>query len=223
MLTKAFLSPFFAPLIFLLLWLGVVSGIYGFVAEDDILQQTVDGKLIDIVAKCGYLLLLVVLFTFADDYKDKMRSWGLYIFFTLICFLRESGIQHHLSTTDTTPFKSRFFLNPENPLYEKVIYGIILLLILFGVLYLARKYAKHLIRSFLKFDTVAWSIATLCTTGIASKVIDRFPANYHDINGGRLSENVYIFLQVLEETGEMFLPYLAMLALWQYHLSVKKR
>ena len=223
MLTKSFLSPFFAPLIFLLLWLGVVSGIYGFVAEDDILQQTVDGKLIDIVAKCGYLLLLVVLFMFADDYKDKMRSWGLYIFFTLICFLRESGIQHHLSATDTTPFKSRFFLNPENPLYEKVIYGIILLLILFGVLYLARKYAKHLIRSFLKFDTVAWSIATLCTTGIASKVIDRFPANYHDINGGRLSENVYIFLQVLEETGEMFLPYLAMLALWQYHLSVKKR
>jgi len=223
MLNKAFLSPFFTPLVFIILWLGIVGGVYVLVPTGDILQQTLDGKYIDVVAKCGYLLLLVVLFVLADDYKDKMRSWGLYIFFTLLCFLRESGIQHHLSTTDTTPFKSRFFLDADNPLYEKITYGFVLLLILSGVLYLAKKYAKHLISSFFRFNTVTWSVATLCTTGVLSKIIDRFPSNYHKISGGRLDEDVYTFLQVLEETGEMFLPYLAMLALWQYHLSVKKR
>ena len=219
MLRRTFLSPFFAPIVFLFFWLCIVCGIYMFVPAGDILHQTLDGKYIDIVAKCGYLMLLLLLFLWADDYRDKIHSWGLYIFFALICYLRESGIQHCLSTTDTTPFKSRFFLNPENPIYEKIIYGSVLLFIFLGLVYLAFRYSKHLFHSFFKLDTITWSIATLCTAGVASKVIDRFPSNYHKIIGGRLSENVYIFLQVLEESCEMFLPYLAILALVQYHLK----
>lgn len=223
MLKRAFLSPFFAPLMFVFLWLAVIGGIYVFIPQEEIIQQTFDGKCIDVVAKCGYLFLVALLFVFANDYKDKMRSWGLYLFFALICFLRESGVQHHLSTTDSTPFKSRFFLNPENPIYEKVIYGAVLLLILFGVIYLARLYAKTLVKSFFKLDTVTWSVATLCTTGVAAKIIDRFPSNYHKMSGERLSEDIYTLLQVLEEASEMFLPYLAMLALWQYHVLLKRK
>ena len=222
MLKKAILSPFLAPVAFVFLWLAVIGGIYVFVPAGDILQQTIDGKCIDVVAKCGYLFLLVLLFVFADDYKDKMRSWGLYVFFALICFLRESGVQHCLSTTDSTPFKSRFFLDADNPVYEKIIYGAVLLLILFGLIYLAVKYGRYLVRSFFKFETVAWSIATLCTTGVMAKIIDRFPSNYRKMSGERLSEDTYILLQVLEETSEMFLPYLAMLILFQYHALLRR-
>lgn len=220
MLKKYFLSPFFMPIAFVLLWFAVMGFIY-FGYANDVLSQTEDGALVDVFAKCGYLLLIILLFVWADDFSDKVRSWGMYIFLTMSCFLRESGIQHHLSTTDSTPFKTRFFINPDNPIYEKVIYGIISLLILGCVVYLAINYAKHLIKSFFQLDTITWSIAVLCMVGISTKMIDRFPSNYKHIFHTKLSDQAYALCQLAEETGEMFLPYIAIAILCQHHLFRK--
>ena len=214
MFKRIFLSPFFMPITFMVLWFALMGGICFF--ADDILLQTKDGKLVDVLAKMGYLLLIAALFFFADDFKDKTRSWGMYIFLTMTCFLRESGIQHHLSTTDTTPFKSRFFLNPNNPLYEKLIFGFILLMVAGCVIYLAIKYAKYLVRSFCRFDTISWSVAVLCTVGVVMKIIDRFPANYKHTYHMPLSDDAYAVCQLLEESGEMFLPYIGLAILFQY-------
>ena len=216
MFKKIFLSPFFMPLAFVVLWFALMCGIYcNF--TDDLLLQIEDGAMIDVWAKCGYLLLIVLLFAWADDFKDKVSSWGVYIFLAMGCFLRESGIQHHLSTTDSTPFKSRFFLNPDNPMYEKVIYGIILLLVFWCIGYLAVKYGKHLFKSFFKLDTITWSVAVLCVAGVVTKIIDRLPANYKHAHHMRLPEDMYVLCQLAEETGEMFLPYIAIAILYQYH------
>ena len=220
MFKKIFLSPFFMPVAFIVLWLALMGGIFGCCA-DDLLSQTEDGAMVDVLAKCGYLLLISLLFVWADDFSDKVRSWGIYIFLTMGCFLRESGIQHHLSTTDSTPFKSRFFLNPDNPVYEKIIYGMVLLLVGGCVVYLGIKYAKHLVKSFFKLDTLTWSIAVLCTVGVAMKIIDRFPSNYKHAHHVRLSDSAYALSQLMEETGEMFLPYIAIAILVQYHLLRK--
>lgn len=217
MCKKLFLSPFFMPVAFVVFWL-VTMGIIYVCCADNLLVQTKDGAIIDIFSKCGYLLLLGVLFVWSDDFSDKMRSWGIYIFFAVTCFLRESGVQHCLSTTDSTPFKSRFFLNPNNPLYEKIIYGILSLFVLGCVVYLAVKYAKYLVRSFFKFDTLTWSIAVLCTVGVVMKFIDRFPSNYKHTFHVRLSDEAYVLCQLMEESGEMFLPYIAIAILCQYHL-----
>ncbi len=215
MFKKVFLSPFFMPIAFIVLWFSLMEVIY-YNFADDLLLQIEDGAMVDVWAKCGYLLLIALLFVFADDFKDKIRSWGIYVFLAMTCFLRESGIQHYLSTTDTTPFKSRFFLKAENPLYEKVIYGFILLLVFWCMAYLAVKYGKHLFKSFFKFDTITWSVATLCVVGVAMKIVDRFPANYKHAHHMRLPEDMYVLCQLAEETGEMFLPYIAIAILYQY-------
>ena len=61
----------------------------------------------------------------------------------------------------------------------------------------------------------------MCTVGVLSKIIDRFPANYRKAHGEPLSDDVFAILQLVEESSEMFLPYIAVLILMQYHLKNK--
>ena len=71
---------------------------------------TQEGEIIEIFTNIGYILMLASMIYLAQDYTDKITSWGVYLFLGMCAFLREAGIQHYLSKTDTTPFKSRFFL-----------------------------------------------------------------------------------------------------------------
>lgn len=221
MLKKIFLSPFFMPVAFLAVWLSFMGVLY-FGYPADVLRFTEEGKFIEIITHLGYITLIAVLLVVAADYQDKIKSWGIYLFLALCALLREMEIQHHLSKTDTTPFKSRFFLNPNNPLSEKIVFGAMLLIVAGAVVYLAVKYSKHLVHSFFKLNTVTWSIAVLCMVGVCAKIIDRFPSNWRKAhNGVPLSDEVYTICQLLEESSEMFLPYIAALILWQYHLLKK--
>lgn len=146
------------------------------------------------------------------------------MFLGMCAFLREAGIQHYLSKTDTTPFKSRFFLNPNNPWGEKIVFGLVLLVIFAALAYLAVKYTKFLITSFFKLNTVTWSTAVLCTVLVCAKFADRFPSNWRKAHGGvYLPQNQIEIWALLEECSEMFLPYLVMLIMWQYHLIKKQK
>lgn len=219
MFKKAFLSPFFMPVFFVLLWaMFLCYTIFFNNGNEAILAVTKEGGIIEDISHVGYIFLIALLLLVSNDYRDKIRSWGIYLFLAICAFLREEGIHHHLSRTDTTPFKSRFFLNPNNALSEKIVFGIFLLVILCAVIYLANKYAKHLVKSFFKFDTISWSIAVMCGIGVVSKYIDRFPANWRKAHGGvKLSDDVYTMFQLVEESMEMFLPYIACFILIQYH------
>ncbi len=221
MCKKIFLSPFFMPIAFMVMW-SVFLGVVYFGFPEDVLKITKEGELIEHFTHLGYVLLVGVLLVVCEDYQDKIKSWGIFLFLALCAFLREMGLQHHLSRTDTTPFKSRFFLNPNNLISEKIIFGALLFVILGAVLYLAVKYSKHLVRSFLRFDVISWSIAVLCTLGVFAKIIDRFPSKWRKAhNDVPLSDDVYQICQLLEESSEMFLPYIAIVILWQYHLLKK--
>ena len=146
------------------------------------------------------------------------------MFLGMCAFLREAGIQHYLSKTDTTPFKSRFFLNPNNPWGEKIVFGLVLLVIFAALAYLAVKYTKFLITSFFKLNTVTWSTAVLCTVLVCALFGARFPSNWRIAHGGvYLPQNQIEIWALLEECSEMFLPYLVMLIMWQYHLIKKQK
>ncbi len=222
MFKKMFLSPFFMPIFFVAIWGGFVA--YVFINHNDnILSFVKNGPIIEDTSHLGYMLLVAALLWYCDDFRDKIKSWGIFLFLSMCAFLREYGIHRHLSKTDTTPFKSRFFLNPDNPVGEKIVFGILLIIIAVAVIYLAVKYSKFLVASFFKLNTISWSVATMCTIGVASKIIDRFPANYRKSTGVELSENTYAIMQLVEESSEMFLPYLAIFIIIQYHLILKNR
>ncbi len=215
---KIFLSPFFAPVLFTLCW-GLLLAVVLIYFPEQKYQITHDGEIIEILTNIGYMSLLAVLLCFSKDYTDKITSWGIYLFLAMSAFLREAGIQHHLSRTDSTPFKSRFFLKPENPIGEKIVFGMLLLIIFGAVVYLMVKYARHLITSFFKFNTITWTIATFCTVLVFSKFADRFPGNWRDAhNNVSLPKNQIEIWSLLEESIEIFIPWLAVMALCQYHL-----
>ena len=219
---KIFLSPFFSPITFALCW-GTLLAIVLICFPEQKYQITHDGEIIEILTNIGYISMLASLLYFSKDYTDKITSWGIYLFLGIAAFLRESGIQHHLSKTDTTPFKSRFFLKPENPIGEKIVFGLLLLIIFGAVVYLMIKYAKHLITSFFKLNTVTWTIAVFCSVLVFSKFADRFPGNWRDAhNDVSLPQSHIEVWSLLEESIEIFIPYLVIIALTQYHLIKKK-
>lgn len=218
---KIFISPFFTPVIFTLLWASLVAIVLTLFPEQKF-AITVDGQILDIFTNIGYVLMIATMLMLAKDYADKPTSWGIFLFLGITAFLREGGIQHHLSKTDTTPFKSKFFLNPDNPLSEKIIFGLILLVVFSAVAYLAVKYTKHLITSFFKLNPITWTVAVFCTVLVCSKFADRFPSNWRKAHDGALlpREQIEVW-SLLEESLEMFLPYLVIIMMLQYHVMKK--
>ena len=220
---KLFLSYLFTPIAFTLAWLTLICTVLIFFPEQKFII-TQEGEIIEIFTNIGYILMLASMMYLAQDYTDKITSWGVYLFLGMCAFLREAGIQHYLSKTDTTPFKSRFFLNPNNPWGEKIVFGLVLLVIFAALAYLAVKYTKFLITSFFKLNTVTWSTAVLCTVLVCAKFADRFPSNWRKAHDGvYLPQNQIEIWALLEECSEMFLPYLVMLIMWQYHLIKKQK
>lgn len=219
---KLFLSPFFSPLFYMVAW-GILLAVVLMFFPEQKFAITVDGAIIDICTYTGYALMLIAMLCFVKDFKDKIICWTIYFMLGIAALLREAGIQHHLTDTDSTPFKSRFFLNPNNPLSEKLIYGAVLLIIFGALVYIGVKYAKHLIVSFFKMNTITWSIATFCTVLVFAKFADRFPANWRHIK--HLDELPRDFIDIwslLEESSEMFLPYLVIIIFVQNHLLKKQ-
>ena len=217
-------SPIFTPVIVLMMWSLLMNIIFIFYPETlrDVVKEG------NFTEQLTYFCYLILFLSFVRFYKPFMNNkssktdFVIFIFFALCALLREMGIQHMLASKDTTAFKSRFFLNPNNPWHEKVIAGLILLIVLAAVIFMAVKYGKHLILSFFKLNPTTWSIATLCTMGVFGKFADRFPANYERYTGSDLAQALKDTLEIVEETSEMFLPVTATTILWQYWIIKKK-
>lgn len=216
-------SPIFTPVVVLLLWSLSMNVIFIFYPQT--LGEIVEEG--NLTENLTYFCYLILFLAFALFYKPFMKNksskidFVIFIFFTLCALLREMGIQHMLASKDTTAFKSRFFLNPNNPWEEKLVAGLILLIVLAVVIFMTVKYGKHLIFSFFKLNPTTWSIATLCTLGVFGKFVDRFPANYERYAGSDLAQALKDTLEVVEETSEMFLPVTAAIILWQYWIIKK--
>lgn len=224
MLKKVFVSPLFTPLTYGVLWGIMLFIVLAFFPEQKF-AITEDGAVIEHITHAGYVLMIAAFFIYLKDFKGSRQtllSWAVFLFLGICAFLREAGIQHHLSKTDTTPFKSRFFLNENNPFSEKIIFGLVLLIVFGAMIYIAVKYTRHLVISFFKLNTVTWSIATLCTVLVFAKIADRFPANYRHSHDMPLTRSAIDLCSLLEESSEMFLPYLVIVILAQYHLLKNK-
>lgn len=220
---KIFLSPLFGLLLFTLCWATLLAVVLVWFPESKF-KITEDGQILEFFTNLGYIFMLATMLILSKDYQDETTDWGIYLFLGICAFLREAGIQHHLSHTDSTPFKSRFFLNPHNPLNEKIIFGLVLFIIFASLAYLALKYTKHLIVSFFKFNTITWSTAVFCVVLVFAKFADRFPGNWRNAhNDVSLPRDQIEIWSLLEESSEMFLPYLVTLIMLQYHFLKKKK
>lgn len=131
------------------------------------------------------------------------------------------GIQHWLTTHDSVVTKTRFFLNPANPLYEKIIAGTLMLLVIGVFAWVIIKNFKTLVNGFFKLQTIPWTVAVFGAVGVITQIVDRIPANYAKATGVLLEEPAMFALTILEEYGETLLPLLFVIGLVQYHIMLK--
>ena len=214
---KCFLSPLFAPIMAILLMfvLGLMAVYFRANGVNTFFD---DGYFCDTVTYTFYFAVFFALLLFFGDFKGKCLTWGVLLFLDIAAILREAGIQHWLTTTDTTAIKLRFFTNPKNPLSEKIVAGILILIVISAILYLIIKYAPRIWLGFWKKEPMYWSICTLCGMGVVSKIADRFHGNWFKYTGEHLSDEAYFFSIMIEETSEASLPLMALIALMQWHL-----
>ena len=218
---KYFLNPFFAP-VATVLFLGIFSLISIFIFDKK-MDFFEDAHICGITTYTLYALAVATLLFCIKDFKEKKVDFAVFLFLLIAAVLREMGIQHWLTKTDTTAFKLRFFTNPNNPISEKILSASILLLVLISVLYLAIKYTIKIWRGFWQKKEIYWTICTLCAMGIVSKFADRLPGNYRKSTGEELDIGIALFCKIIEECGEATLPMLIMIGLLQFHTTNKQK
>lgn len=166
---------------------------------------------------CCYAFALGIIICHLQPYQTKQQKKHLVLFFILFgcAVLREMGIQHWLTSTDTTAFKIRFFTNPANPIHEKVIAGFLLLSVFSIIFYLLVYYMPKIIRGFFKLNPLYWTVVTFGCTGIICKIADRLPSNLRKAGYG-LDPIWSVWMELFEETTEMCLPLLCALGFVQF-------
>ena len=214
---KILLNPLFAP-VCVLLYVSLFFLTHLTTSADALFHFT--STTLETITYTVYALTAIVIVWTAHDFRGKpFNTFLLFVFLFICALLREMGIQHWLTKTDTTAFKLPFFTNPNNPLHEKLIAGYILLVVAIVVIYLLVRYLPILFKSFFRFNPIAWTVATLGGTGIVCKIADRFPGNYKKIMETPLDPSIHAYIELFEETTESALPWLFALALIQYHLT----
>lgn len=216
---KVLLSPLFAPvatvlavgLCIALSWIlhpGNPTFFFGEDGENEFMTYA------------GYGIGLIVALGYARDYlkTDRQASYFALLFLWLSALLREAGIQHWLTDHDTTAIKLRFFTNPNNPLSEKIVAAVLVVVVLGTAVWLLCRYMPGLFRGFFALNPLAWTVATFGGVGIVSQFADRFPSNYFKATGVRLDDTVIYWFKAVEESGEATLPLLFALGFIQYHL-----
>ena len=161
-----------------------------------------------------------IIFCCAKDFLDnpsKKKSFFAIIFLYIIMIFRDMGAQSWLTTHDTVITKIRFFTSPNNPLYEKVIAGAVMLFILAVFLYVLIKHIKPLVKGLVKFEAIPWTTVTLFIWAIITQVVDRFPAEFMKATGISLEEPIRFAMKILEEGGESLLPLLIAIGFLQFH------
>ena len=209
MLTKSFWNCLVAPVLvaFVVVVMFIVIG-----THDAITINKINDFFIDPFTYCCYAFALGVMICHLNPYQTKRQKIHVSLFFILFfcALLREMGVQHWLTTTDTTAFKLRFFTNPNNPLSEKIISALILLTVISIIVYLLVCYLPKIIKGFFKLNPLYWTIATFGATGIICKIADRLPGNLRKA-GHELDALWKAWFELFEESTELCLPLLCAL------------
>ena len=220
---KIFLSPFFTGLFILSAMAAYFILCYALRARLGVFDVEKIG-LTETLTYLFYGLGGGIVFMLYEDHLNTPRQKTYYYmcFLWFCALLREMGVQHWLTTHDSTAIKIRFFTNPNNPLYEKVFTFILLLIVARVVIRLLYRYVKPVVSGFLKMHPVHWSIVSFSIWVVVTQIADRFPSKYRHATGVDLSEPVRFFLKILEEGGESLLPLIFAIAMLQFHFLLQK-
>lgn len=170
------------------------------------LQLTQEGGPIEIATVVLYAAVLIAGLAL---WRRGIQAATLVSLAALLMGLRE--MDAHKAFTTYGVFKTRLYVSPDVPLLEKVLAGgaVLVLIILVG---LAARSAWRSMRG--RGSPAVLTLGALVAFGIFLKEMDGFPRKLADV-GLMLEPAVLAVSKAVEETGELGLPVLLGLALWQ--------
>ena len=213
---KIILSPIFGAIVAMVAFtfFGICAWHSYFLGDASFMHDWHAG---DLWTYLMYVLAFAAMGVFAKDFKGKYQDYILFLFLMICAMLREAGIQHMLTSTDTTAIKIHFFTNPNNPLWEKCRAAFLLIVVLGAAAIVLWKYLPKIWKGFWAKNPMYWTICTLGAFGVIGKISDRLPSRYSAYFGHRLPEEVIYWFSIGEEGLEMCLPLLVAIAVLQYH------
>lgn len=162
-------------------------------------------------------LILAVLSLFHPHFKVSTR-WVMAIS-SLLFALREWDM--HKALFGISFIKTNYYLDPAVPLLHKLAGGLILLMIIYLSIYLIVQYIKAL-KSHVKEANSAFRYLNLAfILLVISKVLDRFSSQMVELFHYHLSKQTELIIRALEESTEMLLPAIFLVALISYGVNKK--
>ena len=180
----------------------------------------------------GLIVPLVWLCPPQSGSTRRQCAWSaLWSILGIVAIIRETDIHKMLfaniwpdiaNTFPGTVFKMRFLKAGDIPLMPKL-FVLVFFIVFFTVTIIPLlRYFLPLVKGFFKFEPVAWSAATFGAVSVFVLMIDRLPANLRDwgiVNLKKPGHEAGLALcKGLEESAEMFMAFLALLALLQAYL-----
>ena len=111
--------------------------------------------------------------------------------------------------------KTNFYKSPDIPFHDKVAGGLALLVMIALLVYLAKRMLLFL-RTQASSDTSAHLLVYSLALGAISKILDRFSSQMHELFNIAVPANARLAIVAMEESLELALPLLLILALLTY-------
>ncbi len=124
----------------------------------------------------------------------------------------------HKSFTTESMFKISYYMKPHDPVMIRVLAGC-LVLILLGVFLSYARHLKGVWRNLWEGRAHAITVAVVLVTVPVSKIFDSSPRMVHKFLGIDFPDELRFWLLLSEESLELLIPVLILLAVVQYNLS----
>jgi len=135
----------------------------------DLERLTEEYGLIENISAFGFALAAI--FTLILFVRGKEKLWACFSYLMTMAFMREMDL-HKAWTTDSI-LKSRFYLDPQTPFWEKIFGGVIILSLILCAVYLLG-HVKLFLSRLIRWDHFSLLIAAGIGTIVASKTLDSF-------------------------------------------------
>lgn len=171
-----------------------------------------EGHLIELVTVIEYFVAVLLLLW--KGFKENAESLSLSAIMVLLLALRE--LDYHEKFTTMGIFKTKFYVSPEVPVLEKSIVSVIVVLLILFVYYYLKKYTGPFWVELKKKNASAIFTAIGIGTMFFSKFLDSCSDYIEEIVINFYDEPV-LFSRMIEETAEMIIPILFILAALYYN------
>ncbi len=170
-----------------------------------------EGGIIETLSAIGYFLCLAVLLI-KGGFSLLIHKWYFHVVLLLLGF-RELDFDKRFTMMGI--LKSRFYLSPEVPLYQKMI-GVSVIVLVLIILYKITKNHLHTLFSGLKSrELLPLCVSIAIFLIVISKSIDGLPRKMASF-GVSISDRASSFAGSIEEIFEFGIPVFFLIALWAY-------